>query len=99
MRPSVGEIAAQGVGRLASDRDDPLLRPLAEAADEALLEIHRRPIEADGLADAEARAVEQLDERAVAQRAGSRAGRGLDQPLGLAGGKRARQRPGAPREI
>ena len=92
-RPAAGEVAAQRLGRLAADRDDALLRALADAADEPPLEVDGGALEADRLADAQAGAVEQLDEGAVAERARRRAGGGLDQPLGLAGRERPRQRP------
>src|SRR5690242_16315492 len=36
VRAATGEIAAERVRGLSSDRDDPLLAPLAEAADEAV---------------------------------------------------------------
>ena len=45
----------------------------------------------DRLGDAQAGAVEELDERPVAQRPRRRPARGLDQPLGLAGRERPRQ--------
>ena len=81
---AAGEVAAQRLGRRAADRDDALLAALADAADEPLVEIDPRALEPDRLADAQPGAVEQLDEGGVAQRARRRAGRGLDQALGLA---------------
>ena len=82
-RPAAREVAAQRLHRLAADRDDALLRALADAAHEPCVEVDARLLEADGLADAQARAVEQLDERAVAQVARRRARRCFDEPLGL----------------
>ena len=96
---AAGVVAAERVDGLAADRDDALLRALADRADEPPLEVDRRAVETDGLAHAEAGAVEQLDERAVAQRARRRAGRGLDQPLDLAGRERLRQRAPAARQL
>src|SRR4051794_10326005 len=91
VRPAAGEVAAERLDGLAADRDDPFLRPLAEGADDAAVEIDCSALEADGLRDAQARPVQQLDERAVAEIARRGAGRGLDEPLGLGGRERARQ--------
>ena len=55
-------------------------------------------LEADRLAHAQPRAVEQLDERPVAQVAGSRPGGGFDEPFGLAGRKRPRKLARAARQ-
>src|SRR5581483_3832794 len=97
VRPPPREVAAERFDRLAADRDDALLRALAEAADEPAVEVDRRLVEAERLADAEARAVQELDERAVAERAWRRPVGCLDQPLRLAGRERARQRARAAR--
>src|SRR5207248_4067513 len=96
---AAGEIAAQCVDRLAADRHDALLRALPDAAHEPAVEVDRAALEPHGLAHAQPGAVEQLDERAVAQRPRRRALRGLDEPLGLAGRQRARQRSPAPWEL
>ena len=64
----VREVAPQRLDRVPAHRDDALLVALAGAADEPLLEIDAGAVEADGLAHAEAGAVEQLDQRAVAHR-------------------------------
>src|SRR3954447_16660167 len=85
IRPAAGEVAVQRVDGRPADRDDPLLRALAERADEALLRVDARPVEADRLADAETGAVQELDECGVAQVPRRHAVRGLDQPLDLAG--------------
>src|SRR5581483_9059317 len=98
-RPPVGEVAAERLGRLPPDRDDALLVPLAGAADEAVLEIDRLPVERHGLAHAEPAAVEQLRERAVAHRARRRPGRRVEEPLDLAGGEGARQGAAPLREL
>src|SRR5438552_15493162 len=85
VRPPAGEIPAKGLDRLAADGDDALLRALAEGADEPLLEIDGRAVEPDRLAHAQPGAVEELDERAVSERARRGPVRGLDQPFHLAG--------------
>src|SRR5258707_8903327 len=98
IRPPARQVAPQRLDGFASHRHDALLRALADAADDALLEIDARLVEADGLADAQACAVEELDERLVAERARRRSRGGVDQPLGLAGRKRARQGAPPPRQ-
>ena len=99
VRPAADEVAPQRLDRLAPDRDDPLLAALAEHADDALVEVDAVLLEARRLGDAQAGAVEQLDERAVAERARRRPGGGVDQPLGLAGRERPRQRARAARQL
>ena len=88
---SVGEVAAERLGSLAADRHDAFLSALAEHPHEPVVEVDARLVEAHRLRDAQAGAVEQLDQRLVAQRAGRRADGGLDQPFHLAGGERVRQ--------
>ena len=83
-RTATAQIAAKRVGCAAPQRDDPLLAALADRAHEPLVEVDAAALQSDGLADAEARAVEQLDEGAVAKVARLRARGCLDQPLGLA---------------
>ena len=68
MRAAVREVAAQRVDRGTADRDDAFLVPLADAADEAVLEVDGVLVEPGRLAHAQAAAVEELDERAVAHR-------------------------------
>src|SRR5215203_4396613 len=98
-RPTAREVAAQSVGAGPAERDDALLAALADAADEPPLEVDAALLEPDRLADAEAGAVEQLDERGVAERARRRAGGGVDQALRLGGGERPRQRPRPARQL
>ena len=88
--PAAREIAAERLGGAAADRDDALLPALAGAADEPLVEVDRGALERDRLAHAEPGAVEELDECAVPERPGRRAGGRLDQAFDLSG----RQRPG-----
>src|SRR2546423_13306976 len=90
--PPARQIAAYSLRGAPADRDDPLLAALADAADESSVEVDGALLEPHRLADPEARAVQELDERAVAERARRRPGRGLDQTLGL----RGRQGPGQP---
>ena len=99
VRAAHGEVAAQRLGGRAAERHDPLLAALAERAHEPALDVHRGPVEADRLGDAQAGAVEQLDERAVAHRPRRHADGGVDQALDLGGGERARQPARAPGEL
>jgi hypothetical protein len=85
----VGEVAPERLDRVPADRDDALLVALAGAADEPSLEVDAGTVETDGFAHAEARAVEQFDQRPVAHHPGRRARGGLDQALGLRGRERA----------
>src|SRR5438105_291348 len=91
VRPPTREVAAEGLDGLAPDRNDALLRPFSDAADEPAVQVDRRALEADGFAHAEAGAVEQLDERAIAERPRRRTGRCVDQLLDFAGRERLRQ--------
>ena len=68
MGPAEREIAADGFGRRTPERDEALLAALAEDADDPLVEVDAALLEPDGLGDAQARAVQELDERPVAQR-------------------------------
>ena len=85
VRASASEVAAQRLRGLASDRDDPFLVALADAAHDAIVQRDAALFQSDGLRDAEAGAVEKLDESAVAEVARLRPRGGLDQALGLAG--------------
>ena len=69
VRAAAGEVAPERLDRLAADRDDALLAALADDAHEPVVEVDAALLEPDRLRDAQARAVEELDERAVAQRA------------------------------
>src|SRR5712692_1201743 len=84
------EVAPERFGALTADRHDPLLRALAEATDEAAVEIDAALVERHGLRHAQARAVQEFDERAVAQVTRLRAGSRVDQALGFS----RRERPG-----
>src|SRR5215469_855642 len=52
-RAAAREVAAEGLNGLAADRDDAFLVPLAEAADEPVLEVDRLAVERNRFADAE----------------------------------------------
>ena len=98
VRPAAGQVAAQRLGGGAPHRHGPLAVPLADHADDPVLEVDAASEEPDRLGHAQPGAVEQLDERLVAQGAGGGAGRRLDQALRLAGRERLRQRPRAARQ-
>src|SRR5262245_60647289 len=82
-RPAAAEVAAERIGGVTAERDDPFLAALADRAHEPLLEVDASALEPDCLAHSEPGAVEQLDEGPVAQVARSCPRRGLDQALGL----------------
>src|SRR5215218_5291106 len=67
VRPAAAQVAPERIGGAAAERHDPLLAALADRANEPFLQVDPIAFEADRLADPQARAVEQLDERAVAE--------------------------------
>ena len=68
-RPRLTQVAREPVGRLLAERDDAILAALAVAdVDELLLEVDVGEIERDRLRAPQARRVDELDERAVAER-------------------------------
>ena len=85
VRPAHRDVAAQRVDCGPAERNNALLRALPERAHEPVLEVDGASVQAGRLADAEPRAVHQLDERPVAHRARRRAVGGVDQSLGLGG--------------
>src|SRR4029079_7550330 len=89
-RPAPGEIAAHGLYAFASERDDPLLVTLAEAPNNAVVQVDPAAVEPHRLADPEPGPVEELDEGAVAEHPWRRAVGRLDEALDLA----RRGRPG-----
>src|SRR5215470_10854327 len=95
MRATAREVAAEGVRCLAPDRNDPFLAPLAEAANEPVLEIHGLPIERDSLAHAQPCSVQELAECAVPKVPRGGAGGRVEEALDLCGRQRAGQRPAA----
>src|SRR5688572_6294179 len=99
VRPAACEVAAQRLHRLGAERDDPLLVSLADAADCAPVEVYAAALETDGLAHPEAGAVQELDERAVAEAPRRRAVCGVDQALDLAEGQRAGEAAAATRKV
>src|SRR5207244_6750579 len=68
-RASPSQVTPQCLCGLPADRDDSLLGALADAADDACVEVDARLLQAHGLADPQAGAVQELDESAVTQRA------------------------------
>jgi hypothetical protein len=84
-RPALRQVPAERLDRGPPDRHDALLVALADDAHEPAVEVDAGAVEAHRLRDAEAGAVEELDECLVAERARLRPLRGVDQPLRLAG--------------
>ena len=82
-RRALGAIGAERLERRSPDRHDALLPPLAEDAHEARLGVERGPVEARELAHAQARRVQQLDDRAVAQAEHAGGGGGDQQTIDL----------------
>ena len=89
------EVAAHRLGGLTPKRHDPLLVPLAHAADQTVVEIDGRAVETDRFAYAQAGPVEELHEGTVPEGAGTRPVGRVDQTLYLPGRERPRE-PGAP---
>ena len=67
-RPRLAQVAGDGVRRLLAERHDALLAALAAHAHELLLEVDVAEVEPDRLGAAQPGRVDELDERAVAQR-------------------------------
>jgi hypothetical protein len=97
--PAAGEIPPHGLDALASERDDPLLVSLAEAAHDAVVKIDPPTVEPHGLAHPEPGSVEELDERPVAECAWGRPVRGLDEAFDLTGRQRAGETRAAARKV
>ena len=85
------EVAPERIGRRPAQRDDSLLRALAGRSDEPLLEIDVGLAEPNRFADAQPGTVEQLHQRAVAQRTWRRPGCGVNQPFGFRRRERTRE--------
>ena len=79
------EVSPHGLRSRPPERDQALLVSLAERPDHSLVEGDATFLEPDRLGDAQAGAIEQLDERAVAKGSRARAGRRVDEALGLDG--------------
>ena len=97
--PRLAEVARDPVRGLLAERDDAVLRALALAdVDVLLLEVDVAEIEADGLDAAQPRRVDELEQRAVAERerAAGLAGR-LEDRLDLVRLRRVGQPAAAPR--
>ena len=93
--PAPRQVAPESLGRLPAERHHPLLRSLADAAHESGVEIDAGLLQADGLADAQSGAVEELDQCAVTQCARRDAVRRFDEALRLRGRQCPRQSPPA----
>lgn len=91
------EVATDGLGRRAPERNDALLAALADDPNDPLVEVDGALLETDRLGDAEARPVQELDERAVASSARRRPVRRRDQALDLGRRERAWKPARAPR--
>ncbi len=91
------EVAAHRFRGRAPERYQALLVSLAEHADDSLFEGDATLLEPDRLGHTETGAVEELDERPVAQRSWARAGGRVDETLGLRRRKRAGERARPPR--
>jgi hypothetical protein len=85
------EVALQRGGSVPAERHYALLAALADHPDEPFLEIDAALLEADRLGDAQAGAVEKLDQGAVAQCPGRRAVGRRDQAFRFARRQRRRQ--------
>src|SRR5687768_8380771 len=70
LRPAILEVAAQPVRGLLAERDDAFLVAFAPDAYGLLLEVDILEVEPDGLGAAQAGRVDELEERAVAERQG-----------------------------
>ena len=97
VRPAARKVRARSLDGALPHRDDPLLRALAHAPHETLVEVDVRDAQRDELRDPEAGAVEELQHRPVAQAARGAVGSGDDR-LGLSLGERLRERSAEPRE-
>ncbi len=85
MGPAESEIAAHGFGGRPPERDEALLPALPEDSHHTFLDRDAVLLQPHGLRHAEACAVQELHERAIAQRPRHRPRRGVDQPFGLGG--------------
>ncbi len=65
LRPPVLQVAAQAVGGLLAERDDPFLAALPADVDQFLLEVDVGELEVDGLLRAEPGRVDQLEQCAI----------------------------------
>ncbi len=97
VRAAESEVPAYGFRCRAAERHEALLSALPEHPDDALLDSDAALLEPDGLGHAEPGAVQELDERTVAQRARRSARGGVDQSLRLRRRERARERATAAR--
>ena len=90
VRAAEREVAADGFGCGTAERYEAFLRALPDDAYDALLQRDAVLLQADGFGDAQAGAVEELDERAVAKPPRGRTDRCIDEAFGLGGRESAR---------
>ncbi len=83
MGPTEREVTPGGLGSRTTEWDETLLAALSVHPHDPLLDVHSVLLEAHGLRDPQARAIQELDERAVAEGARRGSGRCVDEPLGL----------------
>ena len=86
------EIAPDGLGGRAPERNEPLLAALSQDTDDPLVDRDAALLEPRGFRDPQSGSVEQLHERAIAERARRRADGGVDESLRLRRRERARER-------
>ena len=90
-RPLGREVDRERLLRAPPERHDALLAALAHDRHEALVDPELRARERGGLADAQARRVHELEQRAIAERAAGGRRLVLDEPRDVARAERARQ--------
>src|SRR5919198_641089 len=91
--PSPGHVPRQRPSGVLPQGHQALLAPLSQDADALLVEVDVVHVQADELRDAEPRAVQRLEDGAVAQRRGVRAARRLQHLLDLVHRERPWERP------
>ena len=82
-RPGLGQVGAGGFDGCSSDRNDALLRALADAANGLEVEVQVVHVQRGQLGDAQSRRVEELEHRPVTQRGGSVGWDGAQQAFGI----------------
>lgn len=83
VRTAQREVATDGFGSRTPEWYEALFPALAEHADDALFDGDASFLEPGRLGHAQSRAVQELDERAIPQRAWRRPDGGVDEPFGL----------------
>jgi len=91
MRAAKSQVPAHRLSRRPPERYEALLVALPEHADDPFFESDATLLESDRLGHAQAGAVEELHERAIAERSRARADGCVDEALGLGRRQRARE--------